>query len=177
MTATWTAPRTWVDGELVTASLLNAYLRDELDYLVTPALDGDTLNLGADPTFASTSFVSIDATNFKATVTLPAGFSRVALFLHLTWAHNTLGNQIYFDWLNSQTGARVAGDDGMSVQQCVVANAKTLFSNVFIVEGLTPLLTYTFTPQIKNSANTTTIYAGAGTANFDVHPQCYARVF
>lgn len=29
----WTDPRTWIDGELVTASLLNTHLRDNLDNL------------------------------------------------------------------------------------------------------------------------------------------------
>lgn len=31
--AAWTSPRTWVDGEVLTASLLNTHLRDNLDYL------------------------------------------------------------------------------------------------------------------------------------------------
>jgi hypothetical protein len=33
MTATWTANRTWVAGEVVTATLLNQYVRDNLDWL------------------------------------------------------------------------------------------------------------------------------------------------
>lgn len=33
MTSTWTANRTWVAGEVVTAALLNQYLRDNLDWL------------------------------------------------------------------------------------------------------------------------------------------------
>lgn len=33
MTATWTMPRTWATGEIVTAVMLNAHLRDNLDYL------------------------------------------------------------------------------------------------------------------------------------------------
>jgi hypothetical protein len=35
MTATWTAPRTWTNGELVTDTMLNAHVRDNTDYLYT----------------------------------------------------------------------------------------------------------------------------------------------
>lgn len=33
----WTTPRTWVTNELVTAAMMNEQLRDNLDYLLTPA--------------------------------------------------------------------------------------------------------------------------------------------
>ena len=33
----WTAPRTWVTGELVTAAMMNTHVRDNLDYLKTEA--------------------------------------------------------------------------------------------------------------------------------------------
>jgi len=45
----WTTPRTWVAGELVTATMLNAHLRDNLNYLYggdtgswTPSVTFDT---------------------------------------------------------------------------------------------------------------------------------------
>jgi len=45
----WTTPRTWVAGELVTASMLNTHLRDNLNYLYggdygnwTPSITFDT---------------------------------------------------------------------------------------------------------------------------------------
>lgn len=38
----WSTPRTWVAGELVTASIMNTYVRDEFAYLKdSPTLDGD----------------------------------------------------------------------------------------------------------------------------------------
>ncbi len=38
----WTSPRTWVTGELVTASLLNTHVRDNLSYLKNaPTFDGN----------------------------------------------------------------------------------------------------------------------------------------
>lgn len=36
----WTSPRTWVAGELVTAALLNAHLRDNLNAVVPNGPDG-----------------------------------------------------------------------------------------------------------------------------------------
>jgi hypothetical protein len=33
MTATWTAPRTWVDGEVPTEAMLNAHWRDNMEFL------------------------------------------------------------------------------------------------------------------------------------------------
>ena len=48
----WTAPRTWTDGETVTAVLLNTHVRDNLKAIgdawtaYTPALTGVTLGNG-----------------------------------------------------------------------------------------------------------------------------------
>lgn len=61
--ATWTAPRTWVAGETVTAALLNTHLRDNLLALgqawtsYTPTLTAATVN----PTIGATGNVLIGA--------------------------------------------------------------------------------------------------------------------
>lgn len=39
----WTAPRTWVSGELVTAALMNSALRDNLLILKTSIADDGSL--------------------------------------------------------------------------------------------------------------------------------------
>jgi hypothetical protein len=39
MTATWTAPKTWSIGELVTAALLNTHMRDNLEWLYARRMD------------------------------------------------------------------------------------------------------------------------------------------
>lgn len=36
----WTTPRTWVDGEVVTATMLNANVKDNMDYLKANGTDG-----------------------------------------------------------------------------------------------------------------------------------------
>ena len=35
----WTSPRTWVSGELITASIMNTYIRDNQNVLKTPIND------------------------------------------------------------------------------------------------------------------------------------------
>jgi hypothetical protein len=36
----WTTPRTWVDGEVVTATIMNTHVKDEFDYLKANGADG-----------------------------------------------------------------------------------------------------------------------------------------
>lgn len=54
----WTAPRTWVVGEILTAALLNTHLRDNLLYLkgdtawIAPTLLNAWANYGAPHAFA-----------------------------------------------------------------------------------------------------------------------------
>lgn len=39
----WTTPRTWVSGELVTASMMNTHVRDNLNYLFSVSSGADIL--------------------------------------------------------------------------------------------------------------------------------------
>lgn len=64
MTATWTANRTWSAGEIVTAAIMNTYVRDNLDWLKTP-IDSQAI---FSTTFTTTSASYVDVTG--ATVTL-----------------------------------------------------------------------------------------------------------
>jgi len=70
MTAVWTADRTWTTGELVTAAIMNTYIRDNLDFLKTPATSGK-VTWAADFTTASASFV--DVTSATTTFTTYGG--------------------------------------------------------------------------------------------------------
>ena len=77
MTPVWTANRTWTDGEIVTAAMMNQYLRDNLDYLFgRPLLDVSDLD-GTVSATSSTSFTDItgasgDITSSKGRVLLLA---------------------------------------------------------------------------------------------------------
>lgn len=54
----WTTPRTWVASELVTATLLNTHLRDNLNALKSPSVTRKTETAGTFTT-SSTSFVTV----------------------------------------------------------------------------------------------------------------------
>jgi hypothetical protein len=83
MTAIWTLPRTWATGEIVTAAMLNQYLRDELDYLkARPVarvsdLDGTVSNT------SSTSFVDVTGATVSITT---SGSSRLLIMANWWWS-------------------------------------------------------------------------------------------
>lgn len=66
MAAVWTTPYTWSNGELVTAALLNTYLRDNLDWLKAPAAVAavGTSNI------STTSTTLVDMTNMSGSLTM-----------------------------------------------------------------------------------------------------------
>lgn len=68
MTATWTANRTWTAGELITASLLNTYIRDNLDWIKTPIAQKVTTGF-----INSASATYVDVTNMTTTITTVGG--------------------------------------------------------------------------------------------------------
>lgn len=70
MTATWTANRTWTAGELVTAAIMNTYIRDNLDWLKKPTESGN-ITFSSDFTTTSASFV--DVTGQTTTLTTNGG--------------------------------------------------------------------------------------------------------
>lgn len=70
MTATWTANRTWTTGELVTAAVLNTYVRDNLDWLKTPTASNVAPFA---TTFTTTSTTFTDVTSMTATITTNGG--------------------------------------------------------------------------------------------------------
>ena len=70
MTASWSLNRTWITGEIVTASLLNTYLRDNLDWLKSPT-DSGRVQITADFTTTSASYT--DVTGITTTITTNGG--------------------------------------------------------------------------------------------------------
>lgn len=86
MTATWTTPRTWATGEVVTAAQLNQYLRDELDWLKgrPAAYESDF-----DGTFFSTTSSSFQDTGANAALTTTGGRVMVVCFGSVLTANST----------------------------------------------------------------------------------------
>ncbi len=76
MTPTWTLPRTWATGEIVTAAQLNTHLRDNLEFLKQwdeTALNHFTCSSGSTYTTTTTSFTDIDAAGLAGTLTTRGG--------------------------------------------------------------------------------------------------------
>ncbi|MBN1679581.1 MAG: hypothetical protein JW966_04765 [Anaerolineae bacterium] len=69
----WTSPKTWEAGELVTATLFNTHLRDNLNALKSPPSQQILRDNSGNYTTTSTSFVAIDSTNLKCTITTNGG--------------------------------------------------------------------------------------------------------
>ena len=169
MTATWTAPKTWATGELVTATDMNTYLRDELEFLKDPPTATYVLNEGSDYSTTSTSFVDVDGTNLSLALTTAGGDVMIGFF-GLFRSSSTF--QVHLDV--AVDGARWGGDDGI-VAMRVSSNVPDREAGfVVLMQGLSAGA-HTFDLQWKVSGGTMTLYAGAGTANADVHAQFWAR--
>jgi hypothetical protein len=91
MTATYTLPRTWATGEIVTAAQLNEQLRDNMDYAFSrPLLDVSDLD-GTVSNTSSTSFA--DITGASGNITSSTG--RIFCIATLTVSGNGANNSVY----------------------------------------------------------------------------------
>ena len=155
----WTTPKTWAVDELVTASDLNTHIRDNLNALKVPPTDHYELNEGSDYTTSSTSFVDVDATNLALTITTTGG----DVLVHF---HGYTVNQGYFDL--AVDGSRAGGDDG-----CIRFTTGPV-SFTRLITGLAAG-EHVFKLQWKTVGAALTLYAGTGTAGYDLHPQFWVR--
>lgn len=90
----WTSPTTRVTGELITASIWNTDLTNNLNWLFARPLASQVYNNTGVLTTSSTSFVDADATNLIVTFTTAAArIKAVATFL----GHKATGGDGFFD--------------------------------------------------------------------------------
>ena len=73
MPAIWSSPRSWSVGELVSASLLNTHLRDNLEFLKAPPTALYTLNLS--PAVSTAGFALIGIGTVWACFAAPRRFA------------------------------------------------------------------------------------------------------
>lgn len=173
MTANWTAPATWNVGQLVTANDLNTQLRDNLEFLKSPPSGIFTLNQGADYTTSSTSFADIDGTNISLQIAT-TNLAKVLIGFTANVRRSTAGTIVYFDC--TLDGVRIGGDDGIvAVYDPLNQVPGTPVTFLAWAQGITPAGNHTFKMQWKVNANSATLYAGAGTASGDLHPQFWVR--
>lgn len=163
---TWITPKTWADQDLVTANDLNTHLRDNLNALKAPPTAHYEANEASDYTTTSTSFTDVDNPDLIKTIETTGG--DVVVSFHGRTAHSAgSSGHIYFE-INVD-GTPHAGDDGMAE---VTGSEMVSFSR--LITGLSAQ-SHTFALRWKTNAATATLYAGAGTAPHDVHPQFWVR--
>lgn len=163
----YTAPTPRSTGDLITASIYNTDIVDNIAALKSPPTGAHTVNEASDLVTNSTTFTNIDA-DLSLAITTTGG--DVIVHFECYGGSTAGGVRMYLDF--TVDGTRHAGDDGISE---TMAATLAPMSFTRIVQGLSAGL-HTFVMQWKSSAaSNVTIYAGAGTANTDLHPQFWVR--
>lgn len=146
MTATWTAPRTWTSGELVTASIMNTHVRDNIDWLKTP-LESGSITFAAD--FTTTSATYVDVTGVTTTITTKGGGLDVFFRCSLNGTAGTL--QLLVDGVSEEILGATTGANPIGV---------TLYHHIAALSAGS----HTIKVQAKVSAGTLTIKGTTSTA-------------
>src|SRR5688572_3120208 len=113
MTKVWTAPRTWANEELVTATMLNEQLRNNLEWLKDTPASVYTSSAAGDYSTTSTAWVDVAAA-FSRTLTTEGGDVLIAFTgtVQLYSAQTGSYIDVYFDI--EIDGVAEAGDDGLT---------------------------------------------------------------
>jgi hypothetical protein len=156
----WTTPKTWAVDELVTATLLNTHLRDNLNYLLGGRVQNSILrDNSGNYTTTSTSFTDVDATNLAITLALKG--SRALVGFGGVVGHTSGGGWAAFDIDVGGTRhgngftyglVRVATDDG---------GVSTGFSYVTLITGLSG--STTFKLQWRTGSGTASLWSQSST--------------
>ncbi len=155
MTPIWSAPRSWSVGELVTAAMLNAHLRDNLDFLKTPPFVQQVSIGVGNYTVTSTTFTLIHA-DFEKTIITAGG--RVLAYFSAYINHST---SALAGFTFEVDGVVQGGADGIG--------AFVGGSNAGQITFALPLLlapgSHLIRVMTKAASGTTTVYASLSTAN------------
>lgn len=160
----WPGLKTWVIGILVKKSDLDTYVNNALQYLFSDRPYAKyNLNEASDYTTTSGSFADVDSTDLALTLTVSSGKVKVCFDAYIVLSSS---GRVYLDV--AVDGTRIGGDDGICVHS---GNSGRVVIPGYIIDGLS-VGSHTFKLQWKQGNGITlTMYAGAGTSNFDVHPQ------
>ncbi len=163
----WTTPDTRSAGDVLSAANYNTYLRDNLNYLFSGRPKFAILrDNGASYTTTSLTFLDVDGTNLKGTLTV----SGTAVLLGFNCAMVGLNIRGYFDFAVDGTRLGAAGLNGIIRQTEGNGGGDGGVSLIALVTGLS-LGAHTFTIQWRaHTAGTLTMYAGNGTAGQDFIP-------
>jgi hypothetical protein len=128
----WTTPRTWVVGELVTKTMLDTHLRDNLMALKDPPSAHVVRDNAGVYTTNSGTLVPVDDVNFKATLTT---FGGDVLVWFVGTFNASSGTNVVLDIRVDGTDRLGAGFEGLLVQS--LGTSKTVIAiPPLIVTGL-----------------------------------------
>jgi len=169
--STWATAKTWSASEGLTAALMNLEVRDKVNAIKSPAYFNCVIDNATDYSITgTTTFTNIDGTasGLYATVTTGGGAMLIGFAGALTTGGGLASYRTYFDV--AVDGTRIGLNDGLLTPGYQANAANTSF--VVMTEVLSAG-SHTFALQwkVSNAAATATLYAGAGTANHDLHPR------
>ncbi len=153
----WTTPKTWTPGDVLSASELNTHLRDNPNYLLSGFAMASVIHEPAsDYTTTAGSFVDVDATNLKLTLTVKGGRAVVYASFHLAsdgTANSSGEATVLCDTATYPDGSGANGLVRLKTTGTQVVSLVAFFSG--LAEG-----SHTFKLQFRNAAAgaTTTIY-------------------
>jgi hypothetical protein len=147
MTSAWSANRTWTDGELVNASIMNQYVRDNLDWLKgRPYISEQDF----DGTFFSTTSSSFQDTGADAVLTTTGG--RVLVVAFGTWQPANVATDgkmtVYEDGVNK--GDATAG----MISTAVGTGQDTAFCICYITPTAPTAAAHTWKLYLRSTDNT-----------------------
>ncbi len=154
----WTTPATWTPGQVITATDLNTHLRDNLNFLLSRPNSVIKRDNNANYTTTSNSFVDVDGTNLKITLTITGSVVLLGFTVMAT-------SNVIFDILIDSTRYASGGIDGLMATVDASSNRAPV-SATLLITGLSAG-GHTFKLQWKAVTGTAILYSGSGVANFD----------
>lgn len=152
MTATYTTPRTWATGEIVTAAIMNEHVRDNFDYLkARPVV---TVN-DFDGTVANTSSTSfVDLTGATVDITT-SGSSKLLITAHVIGVESSAAAA----YITAKVDGTNQGHATNGLAYKTVGTNSDLLSFVFLTAAAVADGAHTVKLQYRTSANTLTVQA------------------
>jgi len=159
----WTSPRTWVAGELVTAALMNAHVRDNLIALKDPPTEFDPGVGVSDYSTTSSSMVDISA-DLSVTMTTTGG--DILCLLAGTWGNSSTGD-FQLDFLEDAVSLSSHSDGAARLLK-----SGTALASAFYVSESPSAASHTYKPQWKISSGTGRLFNGG---SINVNPAFLVR--
>src|SRR5258708_21260142 len=165
----WSTPATFSTGQLIGATDLNTYVRDNTNYLLTRPKNAIKRDNNANYTSPSTSFGDIDGTNLVIVLTTYG--STVLLNFQGVYDYSA-GPYVTaeFDFTIDGNSYASAGVDGLMLSPNTATGKDGFISMTALITGLSAG-SHTFKVQWKaQAAGTVGLYAGNNAAGQDFIP-------